>query len=45
MLISRIYSWMHSAKSHSTTYVKSKWEKEADKTLTEEDWLTVVIHM
>ncbi len=40
-LISRIYSCLMSTKKHSTMYVKQKWEKEANITITEEAWLTM----
>lgn len=38
-LISRIYFCLQSERGLSTTYIKSKWEKEANIKLTKEDWL------
>ncbi len=40
-IVSRIYSCLMSTKKHSTMYVKQKWEKEANITITEEEWLTM----
>lgn len=37
--VSRIYLSIHSSKNHSTLYIKEKWEKEANITLTEDDWV------
>lgn len=40
-LLSKIYSCIQSSKSHSTLYVKEKWEKETNIILTEEDWFNI----
>ena len=40
-LISILYSSLQSVKKHSTSYVKAKWEKDANITLEEDDWLNI----
>ena len=40
-LISKIYTCLQSFSGTSTLYVKSKWEKEAKITLSENDWLNI----
>uniref|UniRef100_A0A3B1IMJ8 Reverse transcriptase domain-containing protein n=1 Tax=Astyanax mexicanus TaxID=7994 RepID=A0A3B1IMJ8_ASTMX len=40
-LISRIYSSLQLEKGFSTMYVKSRWEKEANVMLTEDDWTNI----
>lgn len=40
-LLSRIYSILQSETGLSTTYIKSKWEKEANIKLTNEEWLNI----
>lgn len=40
-LISRIYLALQQNRGHSTLYIKTKWEKDADITLTEDDWSNI----
>lgn len=40
-LISRIYSALRMDRGLSSMYIKSKWEKEANMQLTEDDWLNI----
>ena len=40
-LISRIYSSLQLERGLSTLYVKSRWEKEANVALTEDDWVNI----
>lgn len=40
-LISRIYSALQLDRGHSTMYIKSRWEKEANIQLTEDDWVNI----
>ena len=40
-LISRIYSALQEDRGHSTMHITSRWEKEANIQLTEEDWLNI----
>lgn len=36
--ISRLYSCLQSGRKFNTTYIKVKWEKEAQIIITDEDW-------
>lgn len=40
-LVSRLYLSIQSSNHHSTLYVKTKQEKEANMNLTEEEWLNI----
>ena len=40
-IISRIYKGLLSKKSHSTDYVRKKWEREGNLSISEEDWLDI----
>lgn len=40
-LISRIYSALQRDRGHSTMYIKSRWEREANIQLSEEDWSNI----
>lgn len=40
-VVSRIYLCLQSNKKMSTSYVKCNWEKEANITLTEDEWLNI----
>lgn len=37
-IISKLYKEVEKIKGNNTTYIKEKWEKEAGKVLTEEEW-------
>lgn len=37
-LISKIYKMITNVNTHSTQYIKNKWEKEAGLTITDEEW-------
>ena len=40
-LISRFYSALQEDRGLSTMYIKSRWEKDANIQLTEDDWLNI----
>ncbi|CCD18005.1 hypothetical protein, conserved in T. vivax, partial [Trypanosoma vivax Y486] len=42
-LVSKLYECIQNSKTHSSIYIKQKWEKESNQQITEEDWTDMCV--